>query len=405
MAVYHCPVCPLIFQFRTEVEWHLREQHRSRTDEEADLRAEVNAAWRRLDWLTLRALRAANTGPAVSLLLATSPAPAMSVLDVARLRQLADRARRRLPAEPDHGPGLRVLEHRLARVVAAAEGRPTGRGLAMFVGYHDMAVIELPFGPRDRAVIDRTFATRDLEYALRRYPSYRVLVLGPHPRVFEGRGPEMTEVPVVRRSSKRAPTGFARPERVQLEVDRVLEQCVVDRGDLPLIIIGGRRRLAAFHRGSRHASDVVARVRRDWTRTATIDTLAQQALAGWHAGEQTVSVAELNAARAAKRVAWGLTATWQAVQGRGAERIWVESDFARRGRVAAGPEGIDTSSHADEPGVVDDVVDALLAKAALLGIPVDILDPGALAHPEPIAAQLAPDGGSVHSDPRALVTA
>ena len=90
MAVYHCPVCPLIFEFRTEVEWHLREQHRSRADEEADLRAEINAAVRQLDWLTLRALRSAAPGPAVSLLLATGPAPAMSVLDVARLRQLAD---------------------------------------------------------------------------------------------------------------------------------------------------------------------------------------------------------------------------------------------------------------------------------------------------------------------------
>src|SRR5213076_2501989 len=40
VSVYHCPLCPLIFQYRTEVEWHLREEHRSGSDEEADLRAE-----------------------------------------------------------------------------------------------------------------------------------------------------------------------------------------------------------------------------------------------------------------------------------------------------------------------------------------------------------------------------
>ena len=44
MSVYHCPLCPLIFQFRSEVEWHLREGHRSSSDEESDLRAELAAA-------------------------------------------------------------------------------------------------------------------------------------------------------------------------------------------------------------------------------------------------------------------------------------------------------------------------------------------------------------------------
>ncbi len=405
MAVYHCPVCPLIFEFRTEVEWHLREQHRSRADEEADLRAEINAAVRQLDWLTLRALRSAAPGPAVSLLLATGPAPAMSVLDVARLRQLADRARRRLPAEPDHGPALPVLDHRLARAVAAAEGRPSGRGLALFVSRHDLAIITLPFGPRDRAVVDRTFATRDLEYALRRYPAYRVIVLGRHPRILEGRGREMSEVDLVPRQPYRAALGSTRPRTTGLEADTLLDDCVEGRGDLPLVVIGGRRRLAAFRRSSRHASRVVAEMRRDWTRTATVDGLAQQALAAWHVSRQDGSLADLHRAGTAEEVAWGLNATWRAVEAKGAERIWVEHDFARPGRVTTGGDGLQAATDPDEPGAVDDVVDALLTKAGLLGIAVDLLDTGALGRPEPIAAQLAPAGGSVCTDPRALATA
>ena len=43
MSVYHCPLCPLIFQFRSEVEWHLREEHRSSSDEESDLPRRVGS--------------------------------------------------------------------------------------------------------------------------------------------------------------------------------------------------------------------------------------------------------------------------------------------------------------------------------------------------------------------------
>ncbi|MGH9058949.1 MAG: hypothetical protein ACRDZY_05445, partial [Acidimicrobiales bacterium] len=121
MSAYHCPICPLIFQFRTEVGSHIRDEHRSRTDEDAALRVEVNTANGELDWTRLRALQASTTDPSVSLIMATTPAAAMTSLDVALLRRLANRARRRLDAEPGAGSTLR---HRLARAVAAAEGNP-----------------------------------------------------------------------------------------------------------------------------------------------------------------------------------------------------------------------------------------------------------------------------------------
>src|SRR6516165_2329429 len=149
MPVYHCPLCPLIFQYRTEVEWHLREEHRSGSDEEADLRAELRAAANPLGWERLQELRSAVDHPSVSLLVATTPASSMSVLDVARLRQLADRARRRLPAEPGQGTAVPVIEHRLSRAVASAEGSPTDRGLVLLVNQRHIAIVPLPFEPRD----------------------------------------------------------------------------------------------------------------------------------------------------------------------------------------------------------------------------------------------------------------
>ena len=113
----------------------------------------------------------------MSLLLSTTPASSMTVVDVTRLRQLADRARRRLPAEPGQATVAPTVARRISTAVAAAEGSATDRGLAILVNLRQIAIVTLPFEPRDRAVVDQAFATRDLEYALRRYPPFRVLVL------------------------------------------------------------------------------------------------------------------------------------------------------------------------------------------------------------------------------------
>jgi Bacterial archaeo-eukaryotic release factor family 3 len=391
MSVYHCPLCPLIFQFRSEVEWHMREEHRSRADETADLRTELAKA-RELSWDRLRALRSSINGPAVSLLLATTPAASMTVLDIARLRQLADRGRRRLRAEPHGGSSVSVVEHRLSRVVAAAEASSTDRGLALLVDSERMALISLPFEPRDRAVVDQALSTRDLEYALRRFPAYRTVLLGHHPRVFEGRGPAMVEVETAHSEARGPSLSFLRRDGRPRDVDEMLDQCVRDRGPLPLIIVGDRQRRATFRQHSRHARSIAAEAHRPRTRATRVTDLAEEALAQWQHDEQDHVVAELHQAGALDQLAWGVTAAWRAVSDRRAEHLWVEHDFACPGRVAAGVEGIEITSDPAEPGAIDDVVDALISRAHDRGIPVDVLDPGTLARDEPIAARVTAIG-------------
>ncbi len=404
MSVYHCPLCPLIFQYRTEVEWHLREEHRSRTDEEADLRAELAAAAGSLDWDRLQALRSSTAGPSVSLLLATTPASSMTVLDIARLRQLADRARRRLPAEPDRGTTAPTVAHRVAKAVAAAEGSPTDRGLAVMVNPNQLAMVTLPFEPRDRAVVDRAFTTRDLEYALRRYPIYRVLVLGHRPRLLEGRGRNLADIDAPRPETHGARNVFGRSDTELQAADRLLDWRSSASGDLPLIVIGDRRRLAAFRRDSRHAPTVAGVAHRARTGGPPVDELAERALTGWHHDRQGQTVAALSQAETLDQVTWGIVATWHAVATKIAERIWVEHDFAQPGRIVSGVEGVETSIDPAEPGAVDDLVDWLIAKASQEGIPVDLLDKGTLRRGEPIAAKVPSPNRNSHSDPRVLTT-
>jgi hypothetical protein len=369
----------LIFPYRTEVESHLRDDHPCGGAQETDLRTELQAAASPLDGKRLQELRSSGGQPAVSLFLATTPASSMSVLDVARLRQLADRARRRLPAEPDHVPAGPVVEHRLSRAVAAAEGSPTDRGLAVLVNPHHLAIVALPFEPRDRAVVDRAFATRDLEYTLQRYPRLRVLVLGHSPRIFEGRARDLAEVD---------PLWSARSAPGPQDLDWVLDQQVRVSGRRPLIVIGDRRRLNAFRAHSRHARNISAEVHRPRTRLIPLDQLVQEGLARWRRDQQARVVAELLHADAVDHVAWGLLATWRAVARGTAHRVWVEHDFAHPGRIVPGTDGVQLTSDPAEPGVVDDLVDALISEAQWHGARVDLLDKGALGRAEPIAAKL-----------------
>jgi hypothetical protein len=391
MTVHHCPLCPLIFEFRIEVERHIREEHRSPAEDEASLRTELARAGK-LTWDRLAVLRSSVSGPAVSLLIATTPASSMTVLDIARLRQLADRSRRRLRGEPHGGTSVGVVENRLSRVVAAAEAAPTDRGLAVLVSSDQMALVPLPFEPRDRVVVDRAFATRDLEYALRRFPAYRTVMLGHHPRIFEGRGQTMSEVETSDSEGRGPSLAIFRRDTGSSDVDRLLDECVRKNGHRPLLIVGDRQRRVAFREQSRYALWVIAEAHRSRTRSTRLTDLAEQAFAEWRHDEHEHAVAELQQASSRDQVAWGLAAAWRAVANRSAEHLWVEHDFARPGRVVAGVEGVEVTADPAEPGVVDDLVDALISKAHDRGITVDVLEPRTLNRDEPIAAKIQSSG-------------
>lgn len=407
MSVFHCPLCPLIFEHRTEVEYHLRNDHRSRADEKAALATELAGASKSLEWGRLRALQSSKAGTAVTVLMATTPAATMTTLDVARLRRLAYQARCRLTAEgPPVAPGL---EERLNLTVVAAESAPTQEGLAILVNMRELAIFHLPFEPSDRVVVDPTFATRDLEAALQCYPRYRVVVLGLRPRLFEGRGLHLEEIEhsihghaamngerYVHPGGKRS----ARPERWALgqarrcaaiaSIDDLLAERACDNGDLPLLIAGDGRWRSAFNKHSRHVATVVGEI--PGTRhNDTPDRLARLSepfLAQRLRDEQGAAVAELNRAESHHALAWGVKAAWDAVQEGAADLLWVEHGFSRPARLREAALELVDSAHI--PGVIDDIVDDLIEAAIATGVAVHLLPNGSTGRDEPVAVRLRP---------------
>lgn len=404
MSVYHCPLCPLIFQYRSEAEWHLREEHRSRADEAADLRTELAAAARPLDWERLTQLRSSTAGPSVTLLLSTAPAATMTVLDIARLRQLSERARRRLSAEHHRETVAGVVEERLSKVVSAAESHPTDRGLAVLVNQHHLGIFSLPFGPRDRHVVGHFFATRDLDYALRRYPRYRVLVLGHHPRILEGHARQLSEPATPARAG--SPRSVPPVDAVtDSDPDTLLSERIASAGALPLVVVGPHQQLDRFRRQSRYAGEVVTDVAYPRFRKGNAADLVADVLDRLHHDRQSRSVAELLHADLQAQVAWGVQASWNAINNGAADRLWVEHDYSVSGRTSPGVYGIDTATDPGQPGAIDDLVEALLARAAQLGIRTDLLDRHTLGRPEPVAVRIpVPVSARSHSS-RALAEA
>jgi hypothetical protein len=395
MPAYRCPQCPLIFESRTEVEQHAQHEHRSRVSKQADLHGELASATQPLTSERLAQLRSSKASPSVTLLIATAPAATMTVFDIARLRQIAERARRRLSAEPDSNAAAAVVEKQLSKALSSAETVATDRGMAVLVNEHHSAIITLPFSPRDRHVVDRDFATRDLEYTLYRYPCYRVLVLGHRPRILEGRAHELSEATVTTEEIQQV--GSSRHNPSDADPDVLLTQRINAAGILPLVITGDHRHVDRFYHVSRYAGDIVAEVLRPKFRKGSVADLVEGELARLHSERQARSIAVLRQAEMQSQVAWGIRAAWKAVSTGNADRLWVEHDYAVPGRIVPGAQEIETTIDPAEPGVVDDLLDALLAKAASLAIPSELFDHDALNHPEPVAVR-TPILTSVPSD-------
>ncbi|MFC7572467.1 hypothetical protein ACFQX8_08545 [Klenkia terrae] len=212
------------------------------------------------------ALQALRAQPAVSVLCTTVPGPRMTGEDAARLRALAAAARSRVTAELGSVAAEPLVE-RLDELVTDAVGRATRLAVALFVSDRASSSWSLSVEVVDRAVVDPTFATRDLVRSLHRTPRHVVLVLTDRQaRLFDGLGdsllPAVSRFPMDRepRPSSHGRAGrHGRGGRVERNGDggdaaRTAWLRSVDSAlgahlalhPAPLVVVGAERLLARF---------------------------------------------------------------------------------------------------------------------------------------------------------------
>ncbi len=406
MATWHCPVCGLDFAFHSELDWHVREAHCVKRTAGLAGQLERQAV---LSWGVVRRLQSAHGGPSVSLLLWTTPAAVMTPEDAADLHQLADVALGRLGRELSGEP-LRHMELRLEEAVRAAEHSPTDHGLAVFVSPVETAVVPLPFSPRERAVVNGSFATRDLLDALQTFPMYRALVLrGPGFRLLEGRAERLNQVldwqvpnPSLRRARGSAWTPRQRRHAALAEADRAIGARVAVLGRLPLVVVGRKRLLGEFRKRSPHAASVVGEVSAwgSMLSRASVAQLATPLIRAWREEHTQCYLDALAEADRNGAVVWDLEKVWDAVVAGQVERVWVERDYWSPGRLAHNGKRLLSLEAKEARPVVPDIVDLIIERAALAGAHVEIVERLSESDGPRIAAQLGhPLGQGQNSSP------
>ncbi|WP_350277854.1 hypothetical protein [Kribbella sp. HUAS MG21] len=240
----------------------------------------------------------------------------MARRDAARLDHLVQQAASQLRAQ-------RVLNAReflvaLHALADSAVTQPTDHALALFVNRAVQRTLHLPIPVRARAVVEATFATRDLVHALHRTPPHLTLVLHPFcAQLYHGSGSTLTPItgtggdPAPSSLSKNGGAGAANGFPIQRGLDRSdSEETFLRRVDdalgryrqrhpAPLIVAGHDTTTTRFLAISRNTQRLAATITGSASETpAALHTATRTATQNYLLGRQSEAMQQLANARA-----------------------------------------------------------------------------------------------------------
>lgn len=348
-------------------------------------------------------LQQAHGYPLVSVLCRTEPGCIMGAGAAARLARLVMQACDRLDSELGAADAA-SLRDRLEALSRDAMTRPTRDGVALYVGESHASAWALPVAVLDRAVVDPTFATRDLVRALHRTPRHVVLVLTDREaRLFDGVGdtllPAVTgPFPLVGARPPRAgrPSPATSRSRVT-EVDDEGEAFLrtVDRAlgtylrlhPAPLVLVGAPRTTARFRHLSRNVGRLAGTISGSHARTTlpVLTRLIRPVLDQYLHSRQAEALALLDQRVGAGQVVTGIRAVWLAARADRPEMLAVEESLFYPARVTDDGDFLDPATDVQHPDVIDDAVDEVIEIVLRRGGWIALVEDGALAAYDRIA--------------------
>jgi hypothetical protein len=352
------------------------------------------------------ALQSVREYPAISILCSTDAAPVMPTVTVARLEQLVDDATRRLRLELG-GAVAAALHDDLMHLVDDAKERPTRAAVALYVSNRHISAWSLPQPVKDRAVVDPTFATRDLVRSLHRTPRHVVLVLTEHEaRLFDGAGDTLLPpfggpFPLIDRTPRRhTRTGGGpvkggdedrRADTFFRTVDRALGT-YLSLHPAPLVLVGAGRTLTRFTRISRNLGRLAGSVQGSHVRTPlpTLARLIRPVIEDYLRSREQEALALLATRNRSATVATGMPAVWLAARAERPEMLAVEEGLFYPARVSSDGDLIRPAEDLEHPDVIDDAVDEVIETVLRRGGWVALVQDGALSEAEGIALTLRP---------------
>src|SRR5262249_5135811 len=132
----------------------------------------------------LKSFQSHRDYPSVSILAPTHRTAPLNKQDPIKVKNLVRKAIDRLHDEFKKREVADVVNN-LQELVRKVDWKHTLDGLGLFASQERAAAVSLPSRVNPRAMIDETFATRDLVFAFNRAPPYRVLVLSHKARLYD----------------------------------------------------------------------------------------------------------------------------------------------------------------------------------------------------------------------------
>lgn len=321
--------------------------------------------------------------PSITLLLNTTAGTPLSPSEYDTAVRLAGNVDDRL--EGDVSDTLRnALVGRLTELIRQHAGERATHALAICVSPEHASVVRLGSAVRERAVIDDTFATRDMVADANRTAVYRVVTVSERlTRVFVGDRHRLAEQRNDRwpmaREDEQSISSWTRDVVHQLRSEQSLHQ-------LPTVLAGVQRSVRAISPALR---DVIGAVHGNHDRSSAsmLHTAAWPLVVDWLRTDSQRALEQLDDAVSAGRYAGGIHEIWPlAAEGRVATLI-VEEDFAMAARLGDHNQLIEADDP-EHPEVYDDIVDeAIEAVLAHNGHAV-MVAPGSLEQHARIAAVL-----------------
>jgi hypothetical protein len=355
----------------------------------------------------LQQLQSIESYPSLTIILPTHRTSPDNQQDPIRLKNLVKVAQDRLASEFSWRE-ITGLQKNLDDLVATVDFEHNLDALALFVNADMAQMYTVPFDLPERVIIDHTFGTRDLVYALNRTPHYWVLLLSEQPtRLFEAVREDLIEVndgtpfPMVNKrpgGESRLPGGIGvNSSQVRDDHERIFFQ-QVDQAfaefyaadPQPIAVVSEVRTLASFDAVTRHGNAVISRVLGNYDHETPyeIGKVVWPSMKEAFAELRKQSFESLDAAIGSRRSASGIVECWRMGQEGRIDLLMVDEKYEQ-------PATLDETGFvltpADEVGgldVHDDAVDELIEIVISKGGRIRFTDPGTLDDHSKIAAVL-----------------
>jgi len=345
----------------------------------------------------IRSLQEVRGYPAVTITLPTHRVAPANRQDPIRIRNLVTQAANRLLEEFTKRE-IEPLLDRLERLAESVDLRHSLDGLVLFANRDSARFFRLPFSLRERVVVDETFFTRDLVFAMNRTPRYWALALSEKPtRLFEGTRESLIEIknggfPIVYEGShgeEPLPRGFGvrksvyeneRHRQFFRKVDAAFKPFQAE-DPLPIAVAGVERHLAYFHEVTNHRGSILAAVTgsHDKTSAHELGKLVWSSMREAFIARRREVLSELEKAAGERKLVSTVGEVWRlANEGRG-RLLLVEEGFSYPARVDKTGMRLDPAEDLASPGVVDDAVDEIVETVLGKQGEVVFVDDGRLA--------------------------